>query len=460
MKIGIISSLYIDYNESKALPYEDESLFKALKKFHYEYFIIDPLLVEYGIKKNSPYLSCKVNKKNIFEIIDVFYIRRTREFSEQILDMIYVCSKAYPNIKIIDPIDSYGRPLSKVESLILRTDVLNQPDTLIYSSKQLKNFNPVNFPFVAKPTHGHKGIKVELIHDENEWERYLDNVSNKANINIGYGTFIQQYIPFDNEYRIFIVNKKVLGAAKKNAPNNNIFPKNAHQASRWEGVQIENIPEITNLALKTSIQSRQFISGIDIARFKDEIIVLECNRNPEFTEFDRATNSNTAEVIVKEIKSICNLSMKKPNNKPVVFIGSSSEGRYIVDELTQLLSDKINPLPWTYDTFNPSDYVLESLEKKLNNASHSILIFTPDDDLEKRGSKQKTPRDNVIFELGLSIGLLGRKNVVVINCKGSEKQNIMTDINGINYIEIDFLNEISLEIPKIRAQLVKFLAKK
>jgi CRP/FNR family transcriptional regulator, cyclic AMP receptor protein len=51
-----------------------------------------------------------------------------------------------------------------------------------------------------------------------------------------------------------------------------------------------------------------------------------------------------------------------------------------------------------------------------------------------RGKKKSSPRDNVIFELGLLMGALGRDRVFILKPKGVDVR-IPTDLLGVNWLE-------------------------
>jgi hypothetical protein len=92
----------------------------------------------------------------------------------------------------------------------------------------------------------------------------------------------------------------------------------------------------------------------------------------------------------------CNMPSTK---KPRVFIGSASEGREPAENLSARLSREFETVVWNAGLFELSKAYVESLEKALADVEFAILVATPDDDREKRGVKDKVPRDNVIFEL-------------------------------------------------------------
>jgi hypothetical protein len=103
--------------------------------------------------------------------------------------------------------------------------------------------------------------------------------------------------------------------------------------------------------------------------------------------------------------------MKK---RPFIFIGSSAEGLDAAKALQANLDYVAESQIWHQGLFGLSEGTLESLVQALPRFDFAILTLTPDDLSTSRGNEQKAPRDNVLFELGLFIGALGRERVFIV----------------------------------------------
>lgn len=121
------------------------------------------------------------------------------------------------------------------------------------------------------------------------------------------------------------------------------------------------------------------------------------------------------------------------DTRPTIFIGSSSEAQGIVDAFHSHLEDVAEVFPWKYGVLKSGEFTLESLVKALNRFDFAALILTPDDLIESRGTTSNSPRDNVIFEIGLFIGRLGRERVFLISERNSDLK-IPTDLLGVKCI--------------------------
>ena len=118
------------------------------------------------------------------------------------------------------------------------------------------------------------------------------------------------------------------------------------------------------------------------------------------------------------------------STRPFIFVGSSSEGIAVAKALQAGLADTADITLWNQGIFEPSFGYLESLVNALNLADFAVLVLTPDDVTESRGEDRDSPRDNVIFELGLFIGRLGRQRCFFVHEKKA-KLKIPSDLLGI-----------------------------
>jgi hypothetical protein len=119
---------------------------------------------------------------------------------------------------------------------------------------------------------------------------------------------------------------------------------------------------------------------------------------------------------------------------PIVFIGSSKEGKPVADLLQELLDEAADVILWDQGVFSPMDYILDSLLSQAKEADFAILVVTPDDHTESRGIAAPAPRDNVLFEAGLFMGVLGRERTLLIKPRYPANLKLPTDFLGINYI--------------------------
>ncbi|MGF1545714.1 MAG: TIR domain-containing protein [Thiotrichales bacterium] len=123
------------------------------------------------------------------------------------------------------------------------------------------------------------------------------------------------------------------------------------------------------------------------------------------------------------------------SEKPRVFVASSSEqiGTAVA------IADGLNASPhfvaqaWRESVFAFSKSYIESLEAELDRADFAIVVLTADDVARVRTQDANLPRDNVIFELGLFIGRLGRERCFFFVDSDSDTR-IASDLSGVKCV--------------------------
>ena len=122
--------------------------------------------------------------------------------------------------------------------------------------------------------------------------------------------------------------------------------------------------------------------------------------------------------------------------KPRLFIGSSVEGLAPAEDLQLNLEYEAEVTLWTQGIFGLSQGTLESLMKALDSHDFAALVLTPDDLLTKRGEQKQAPRDNVLFELGLFVGRIGRNRTFIVHSRSVE-MHIPSDLAGVTVATYD-----------------------
>ena len=117
-------------------------------------------------------------------------------------------------------------------------------------------------------------------------------------------------------------------------------------------------------------------------------------------------------------------------SRPALFVGSSSEGLRIAETVQVLLDEVCEVQLWTQGTFGLTRGTLESLYLALPRFDFALLALTADDMTLSRGVEKASARDNVLFELGLFIGSLGRDRTFMLYDR-TDPPVIPTDLAGI-----------------------------
>jgi predicted nucleotide-binding protein len=122
-----------------------------------------------------------------------------------------------------------------------------------------------------------------------------------------------------------------------------------------------------------------------------------------------------------------------PNEYPKLFIISSTEALGVANTIRTSLEHDVFSTVWNQGVFFAGGYSLEALEKAVSESDFAIAIAQPDDLVETRGSRQPTLRDNVLFELGLFMGKLGRHRALLIHPK-VDGLKLPSDLQGLTLL--------------------------
>lgn len=129
-----------------------------------------------------------------------------------------------------------------------------------------------------------------------------------------------------------------------------------------------------------------------------------------------------------------NQLINRTNLTPRIFLICSSEALSIAKAIRVGLEHDAQVVIWSDENiFPPGSYALEALENQVNSADFGIALAEPDDLVTSRHKTERTPRDNVIFELGFFMSRLGRARTLLLVPK-SENVKLPSDFKGLTPI--------------------------
>lgn len=121
-----------------------------------------------------------------------------------------------------------------------------------------------------------------------------------------------------------------------------------------------------------------------------------------------------------------------------VFIISSAESLPIARAVQNAFEhDQFVTVVWTDGVFKVANYPLQDLEAQIEDSDFAIAIAHADDLTESRGQDWPSPRDNVVFELGLFMGRLGRARAILMEPRDGEVK-LPSDLAGITTITYNY----------------------
>lgn len=120
--------------------------------------------------------------------------------------------------------------------------------------------------------------------------------------------------------------------------------------------------------------------------------------------------------------------------KPSVFIASSREGLTVAEAVNLILDHETYPTLWRTGTFRPGSGALDDLVKKSSAVDFAVFVFTPDDVAIIRDEPTRVVRDNVLFELGLFIGALGKERCYIVRPRHVD-MHLPSDLLGVTHVD-------------------------
>jgi hypothetical protein len=122
--------------------------------------------------------------------------------------------------------------------------------------------------------------------------------------------------------------------------------------------------------------------------------------------------------------------------RPRIFVGSSGEAIDVCRAIQVELDVDFEVTVWNQDVFRLTYGALDSLLDALDSSDAGVFILRPDDLTTSRGESNPTARDNVIFELGMFIGRLGRDRTFLLT-PDSSTIRLPSDLIGLTTASYD-----------------------
>ena len=123
-------------------------------------------------------------------------------------------------------------------------------------------------------------------------------------------------------------------------------------------------------------------------------------------------------------------------SRPKVFIGCSTHGLEVAGALQLLLEHSANCQIWNQGLMDLSASIFDNLLSTLPRFEFAIFALTADDQVQQRDKSGMSPRDNVIFELGLFIGRLGPRRTFMVRPRNVNLL-LPTDLLGVEAADYD-----------------------
>ena len=156
------------------------------------------------------------------------------------------------------------------------------------------------------------------------------------------------------------------------------------------------------------------------------------------------------------MRSVPRTAFERTMDKPRIFLGSSGKQEKLLQALTRGLEGIAHVDPWT-TSFQPGTTTLERLVELTHQVDFAAFAFARDDwtttspsASPRAGSRQASPRDNVVFEAGLFGGVLGMRRTFIIHANGAKLPSDLLGLTSVRYDEAMTASGIRVINQKLR----------
>jgi hypothetical protein len=135
-----------------------------------------------------------------------------------------------------------------------------------------------------------------------------------------------------------------------------------------------------------------------------------------------------------------------------IFVASSTEALKDARQVcTWIREADCEPNLWC-DSYGPGEHTVISLKRTAMASDAAIFIFSEDDKISFRGNLLSSPRDNIIFEIGLFIGSFENESIKrAIYCVTGEVK-VASDLAGLTCLQLDTKSKA----PQCRQKIIQW----
>jgi len=174
--------------------------------------------------------------------------------------------------------------------------------------------------------------------------------------------------------------------------------------------------------------------GVGDNELKDGPFLSNCdipiltNRSNSFFSIDKSLES-----LFVFLERYCSINSRPKDKLLQCFIGSTTEKSVLATKLQGLLNEFCLSKHWK-DAFRDRKTFISNLENIIFEYDFAVYFITPDDLVFSRGRLKEAIRDNIIFEIGMFYGAIGRERCFLLAPKNLDVDYLPSDLRGISFI--------------------------
>jgi hypothetical protein len=146
--------------------------------------------------------------------------------------------------------------------------------------------------------------------------------------------------------------------------------------------------------------------------------------------------------------------------KPRLFIGSSSQGLEVAEAIQRNLARDHDVVVWNQGLFGLGRSVLDGLVEIVGGTDYAAFVLRGDDIKLLQGELSPIARANVIFELGMAIGRIGRSRTFMVY-DTHQRPQVISDLEGVIWAgydgraTTDIFQSVATACTEIRSEIKK-----
>lgn len=292
-----IFGLCTTYSNISQLTYEQYAISSEAQKEYDRVLLIDPRFVNYMFFREQATPILLYQHENIASLTSLM-VRSTKNVEAAVA--ILVRSLKICGCDVFDPIErfSVGKASKLLTTISRFKSGLGTSTYISFTRTGAQDLlqrltHEGRLPLLTKPITGKKGQGVELINDIEAGLACIEQYFGSEEY-LPDPFYFQDYVDFQKEYRLLIMDGESLGIIEKvKAPGK--IAANAAQGGTFIKVEA---PDITPIVLQNV--SQEGILGVDVAIDQNgHLHIIETNRAPQWDVFERTTGINVAKIIIQ-----------------------------------------------------------------------------------------------------------------------------------------------------------------
>lgn len=289
----------VTINSYATLNYEKKAIYDNAVKHFKKVLLIDPRKVSYQFIRGTQKPIIRYLGKNIANL-SALHIRNCNNMANATSMLAHSLDAC--GCILSDPIHRFRvRYSSKLLSTIGQYE--DQSGSSSFIAFDLENMLELItiieekklFPMIVKPINGKQGKGIYLLKTVTEMRDYTNQFFQQR-VDADIPIFFQTFVTFVKEYRIFVIDKKIIGLVVK-VKKKGVIVANAAQGATF--IPIENPQQVIVEFILDHLSNG--IYGADVAiDTTGAIHLIEANASPNWKAFQEATGIDVADAIIQD----------------------------------------------------------------------------------------------------------------------------------------------------------------